>query len=115
MIPDVAPGTANLICRFDAYLVAALWNGRVALGPVVEIADGERGAQRGESTLGARAEAPRRRGSGAEPDGDARGRPRRGQRCVRSGLSSRIRRILLDEGTVVPSRSGRVPECPDAA
>jgi hypothetical protein len=39
VIPDVAPGTANLICRFDAYLVAALWNGRVALGPVVEIAD----------------------------------------------------------------------------
>jgi hypothetical protein len=37
VIPDVAPGTANLICRFDAYLVAALWNGRVALGPVIEI------------------------------------------------------------------------------
>lgn len=44
VIPDVAPGTANLICRFDAYLVAALWNGRVALGPVVEIAEVERGA-----------------------------------------------------------------------
>ena len=39
VIPDVAPGTANLICRFDAYLVAALWNGRVALGPVVELTD----------------------------------------------------------------------------
>ena len=49
VIPDVAPGTANLICRFDAYLVAALWNGRVALGPVVEITDVERGSQtRGE-------------------------------------------------------------------
>lgn len=41
VIPDVAPGTANLICRFDAYLVAALWSGRVALGPVVEITDAE--------------------------------------------------------------------------
>ena len=44
VMPDVAPGTANLICRFDAYVVAALWNGRVALGPVTEITDQERGS-----------------------------------------------------------------------
>jgi hypothetical protein len=49
VIPDVAPGTANLICRFDAYLVAALWNGRVALGPVIDVAGPERESRaRGE-------------------------------------------------------------------
>jgi hypothetical protein len=47
-IPDVAPGTANLICRFDAYLVAALWNGRVALGPVIEIAQQAKGRARAD-------------------------------------------------------------------
>ena len=48
VIPDVAPGTANLICRFDAYLVAALWNGRVALGPVIEITHEAKGRVRAD-------------------------------------------------------------------
>jgi hypothetical protein len=48
VIPDVAPGTANLICRFDAYLVAALWNGRVALGPVIDIPEQAKGQARAD-------------------------------------------------------------------
>jgi hypothetical protein len=37
VIPPVAPGTAKLISRFDAYVVATVWKGELRLGPLVPI------------------------------------------------------------------------------
>ena len=37
VIPPVAPATAKLVARFDAYVVATMWNGQLRLGPVTPI------------------------------------------------------------------------------
>jgi len=37
VVPPVAPATAKLIGRFDAYLVAALWEGRCSVSPLYDM------------------------------------------------------------------------------
>jgi hypothetical protein len=37
IIPRVGDGTAHLLSRFDAYVASAIWDGQIAIGPVVPL------------------------------------------------------------------------------